>query len=69
MLQFLTVAPIGVSTVDQALHLSYDDFEDAVQMVAAMEARADYLVTRDLGHYEQPGLVPVMTPGELLALL
>ncbi|MGQ9684658.1 MAG: PIN domain-containing protein [Anaerolineae bacterium] len=68
MLQFLAVAPVDKSTVDQALHLPYRDFDDAVQMVAALQVRADYLATRDLKAY-QPALVPVVTPAELLALL
>lgn len=68
LMQFLAVAPVDGNTVDQALHLPYSDFEDAVQMAAALQARADYLVSRNLKDY-QPELVPVVAPAELLALL
>jgi hypothetical protein len=66
--RLVAVAPVDGSTIDRALHLSYADFEGAVQMSAAVSAGADYLVTRDARSYRsQP--VPVVTPAELLHLL
>ena len=41
---------------------------DAVQMAAARQAGADYLVTRDRAGYAA-GPLPALAPAELLALL
>ena len=68
LLQFLKIAPINQNTIDQALNLDYRDFEDAVQMICALQCKADYLITRNLSDY-QPPLVPVLKPVEFLAAL
>jgi predicted nucleic acid-binding protein len=64
---------LGVAAVDQgvlraALSLPAPDFEDCVQMAAAREADADYVVTRDRAGFAA-GPVPTLTPAEMLALL
>jgi predicted nucleic acid-binding protein len=66
LLQFIRIVPVDHGTIEQALNLDYPDFEDAVQMVAALQSRADVLVTRNPKDY-QPALLPVMQPIELLA--
>jgi len=68
LLQFLSVASVGHATIEQALNLPYGDFEDAVQMMAAVQAGAQYLVTRNVQDYKA-GPLPVLRPAELLALL
>lgn len=68
ILQFLKVAAIDHNTIERALNLSYKDFEDAVQMVVAVQSKADFLVTRNLKDY-QPSLIPVIQPIDLLATL
>ncbi|MDX1417117.1 MAG: PIN domain-containing protein [Candidatus Promineifilaceae bacterium] len=68
LLQFLSVAPVDQSTIEQALNLPYRDFEDAVQMIAAVKAGAKYLVTRNVKDYKA-GPLRVLRPSELLALL
>jgi len=68
LLQFLSVASVGHATIEQALNLPYGDFEDAVQMMAAVQAGAQYLVTRNVRDY-QAGPLPALQPAELLALL
>jgi predicted nucleic acid-binding protein len=68
LLSFLQVAAVTQETIEQALNLPYRDFEDAVQMVAAMQSKADYLVTRNPQDYKPP-IVPVLQPVELLALV
>lgn len=52
----------------KAYSLGWDDFEDAVQAVCALEAGADYLVTRNPADFH-PLTIPVVTPAELLATL
>jgi hypothetical protein len=68
LLQFLSVAAVDGTTIEQALNLPYRDFEDAVQMMAAVQCKADYLVTRNKRDF-QPAMVTVIQPAELAALV
>jgi predicted nucleic acid-binding protein len=68
LMQFLRIAPVDQSTIEQALNLPYRDFEDAVQMIAALQVQADYLLTRNVRDY-QPAPLAVIQPAELLAIL
>lgn len=68
LLQVLDVASIDQSTIEQALSLPYRDFEDAVQMMAAVQCKAEYLVTRNAKDF-QPAPLSVIQPSELLALI
>ena len=68
LLSILSVAGVDGDIIEQALGLPYNDFEDAVQMMAAVHAGADYLVTRNLADYRE-GPLPALQPAELLALL
>ena len=64
----LDVAAVDGHVLELALALPYRDLEDAVQMAAARQAGADYLVTRDRAGYAA-GPLPAISPAELLALL
>lgn len=68
LLQFFSVASVDQVVIEQALNLPYADFEEAVQMMAAVRSGADYLVTRNIQDYKA-GPLPVIKPVELLALL
>jgi len=68
LLNLLAVAAVDQAVIEQALNLPYADFEDAVQMMAAVHAGASYLITRNPRDYKE-GPLPVLTPAELLALL
>ena len=68
LLQFLSVGSVEHTTIEQALNLPYSDFEDAVQMMAAVQAGAQYLVTRNVRDY-RAGPLPALQPAELLALV
>ena len=50
LLSVLAVAAVDGHVLAQALALPYRDLEDAVQMAAAREAGADYVVTLSLIH-------------------
>jgi len=67
LLQFMEVAAVDQSTIEQALTLDYQDYEDAVQMIAAVQNKADYLITRNIKDYKPP-LLPVIQPVEFLAV-
>ena len=68
LLQFLKIAPVDQTTIEQALNLDYRDFEDAVQMMSAVQCRLDYLITRNLQDF-QPALMPVVQPVDFLGTL
>lgn len=68
LLQFLSVAKIDQSTIEQAMSLSYRDFEDAVQMIAAVQCKVDYFITRNPKDF-QPPMLTVIQPSELIALI
>ncbi|MCX6054189.1 MAG: PIN domain-containing protein [Chloroflexi bacterium] len=66
LLQFLKIAAVEQYTIEQALNLEYRDFEDAVQMISAVQCKADYLITRNIKDY-QPPLLTVLQPVEFIA--
>lgn len=68
LLDVFTVASVGDAAIRRALSWGWQDFEDAVQMSAAVEAGVDYLVTRNTRDF-QAGPLPVVQPAALLALL
>lgn len=68
LLQFLRVAAVDARVIEGALALPYKDFEDAVQMMAAVQAGCAYVVTRDREGFKM-GPLPAISPGELLALI
>jgi predicted nucleic acid-binding protein len=68
LLQFLKVAAVDQNTIEQALILDYRDLEDAVQMISAVQSKADCLITRNIKDY-QPPLLSVLQPVEFLATL
>jgi hypothetical protein len=54
--------------IRQALAWGWPDFEDAVQMATAVQAQADYLITRNPSDF-QAGILPVVQPAAFLTLL
>lgn len=68
LLQFLTIATVDARVIEKALALSSKDFEDAVQMMAAVYANCAYVVTRDRDGFKA-GPLPAVSPAELLALI
>jgi predicted nucleic acid-binding protein len=68
LLQFLSVAGVNQSTLEQALNLPYEDFEDAVQMMAAVQVGAEYVITRNPQYY-RGGPIPAVQPAEFLPLI
>lgn len=68
LLQFLEIAPVDQTTIEQALNLDYRDFEDAVQMISALQCKAEYLLTRNVTDY-QPALLPAIQPVDFLGTI
>jgi predicted nucleic acid-binding protein len=59
---------VDQNVIEQALGLTYRDFEDAVQIMAAVQSKADFLITRNPKDYRS-ALIPVFQPVEFLATL
>jgi predicted nucleic acid-binding protein len=68
LLQFIRVAAVDQATIEQALNLDYRDYEDAVQMISALQVKADHLITRNIRDY-QPALLSVLQPIDFLATM
>ncbi len=67
LLKVFDVAAVDRDVILQAMSLGWKDFEDAVQMAAAFNTQAQYLITRNPKVFEDK-LVRVLQPGDLLAL-
>lgn len=66
--RLLRVAAVDQGVIDGALALPYSDFEDAVTMMAAVVAGADYVITRNPADFKY-GPLPVLSAAELLQRL
>jgi hypothetical protein len=64
----MRVAPVSQETIEAALQMPYEDFEDAVVMMAGVGVGADFVVTRNLQDFRY-GPLPAITPAELLSRL
>ena len=68
LLRVFRVAPVDQNVLLQAMALNWRDFEDAVQVCAAIEAGARYIVSRDETGFAGAAL-PLLSPADLLQLL
>ncbi|WP_457654690.1 PIN domain-containing protein [Rhodocaloribacter sp.] len=68
LMQIFEVAPVNRAVIEDALALSFGDFEDAVLHEAARHARAEALVTRNTRDFEKATL-HVYAPGEMAHVL
>ena len=68
LLQFIKISPVDQTTIEQALNLDYEDFEDALQMMCAVQGKMTCLITRNVKDFH-PALLPVMQPVDFLASL
>ena len=61
LLKFAIVASGGTESVRHALTMRVNDFEDALQVGAAISANASFIVTRNIADYRGSS-IPVLTP-------
>ena len=64
----MTIVPVGEEAVDRALALKARDFEDALQYFSAVQAQADYLLTRNIKDFGFAS-TKVMSPSEFFEKL
>ncbi|MCL2093534.1 MAG: PIN domain-containing protein [Treponema sp.] len=63
-----SVVPVSDTTITKAITLRWNDYEDAVQFIAASENKAEYIITRNKEDYRNSD-IPCMTPTEFIAFL
>jgi predicted nucleic acid-binding protein len=64
VLSDLNICAVDQEILEQALALSFEDFEDAVQYICAVVHNVDLIVTRDASGFVNSE-IPVMLPDEL----
>lgn len=68
LLEVFTVATVDDAVIRKALSWGWKDFEDAMQMAAAANVNANYLITRNPRDF-QTGSIPVVQSAAFLTLL
>jgi predicted nucleic acid-binding protein len=68
LLKLVSIAAVDQETILKALSLGWTDFEDAVQAVCAIQAGAEYFITRDAGQFDALS-IPALSLGEFLSLI
>jgi predicted nucleic acid-binding protein len=64
----LKIVQEDVNTIITAANSNFPDFEDAVQYFAAISAKADAIITRNIKDYKQAS-IPVLTAEQFLKKL
>ncbi len=64
--RIFAIEPCDATTLSAAIDLDLGDFEDGVQYVTAVRAKAKVIITRNVGHFPKDG-IPAMTPTAYLA--
>jgi predicted nucleic acid-binding protein len=68
LVAFLEVAPTGTESVRQAARMPLKDFEDALQVAAALASGAEVIATRNVADYREAP-VPAASPASVLRAL
>jgi predicted nucleic acid-binding protein len=69
LISIVNIISLTETDCSDALELPMDDFEDAVVMVCAKKANADYIVSRDEKFVNSDSVVSVISPTQLLSKL
>ena len=67
-LEFIEVAAVATADALIALSLNLTDFEDAMQVASAKSCKADYIVTRNIKHYNNSP-IKALKPDDFLKLI
>ena len=68
-MELFEIIPVNEEDCQSALSLPIDDFEDALVVICAKKANADYIVTRDKEFLQIHSPIPTISPDDLLNLL
>jgi len=64
----ISIVEVGGAVIDKALVSDLVDFEDAIQYYAALSAKADLIITRNIKDYKNT-TIPVLTAEQFLNTL
>lgn len=64
----ISIVEVGGAVIDKALDSDLTDFEDAIQYYAALSAKADAIITRNIKDYKNT-TIPVLTAEQFLNTL
>lgn len=64
----VTIAPVDSACIEQAITSPFEDFEDAIQYFAAIQAQADLIITRDTAGFKG-SKIRVLSPKNFLLTL
>ncbi len=67
IMDFMTIIPIYHHTIQEALASTFTDLEDAIQYLAALEHRCEYIITRNLVDYRS-SKIPTMMPEDFIKI-
>ena len=68
ILSFVTVCDLQADVVIKSLDSDWQDYEDSVQSMTALETFADCIVTRNKKDFRK-SIIPVYTIDELMSLM
>lgn len=69
LLEYIHIIPIDLHIIKRGLKSQHKDFEDALQIVAALSVdKMDCIVTRDLNDFKDSE-IPVFSPDDILSKL
>ncbi|HBC87763.1 MAG TPA: hypothetical protein DCZ94_12480 [Lentisphaeria bacterium] len=68
LLMFLSVSATTSKDASYALGLNVGDFEDALQISAAISCKAEFIVTRNIRDFKHSP-VPACLPGEIIRII
>ena len=68
LLLFLSVSETATEDAICALGLNVADFEDAMQISAAISCKADFIVTRNIRDFKHSP-IPACLPGEIIKII
>lgn len=63
--KLVSVSTADNQNIDKALYSEFPDFEDAIQHEAALNCKAEFIITRNLKHYKKSE-IPVYTAEDYL---
>ena len=67
VLNIFSIVPLDESILRIAVDTPHKDFEDAIQTISALQAKADCIVTRDKEHFNNK-YISIISPEEYLDL-
>ncbi len=68
LLNFLSVSETATKDAVYALGLNVGDFEDAMQISAAISCKSDFIVTRNIRDFKHSP-IPACLPGEIIKIM